>query len=300
MAKRPEISVIIPTFRNLDFLKLCLPEYLKSTRCEVIIGLDGYNREYLNYLHNCPVIVCMTERRQGLCTATNLAAEQASGGYLFLSNDDMVPAPGWDEALLSSAGPDKIISGTVWEPGLIEVPPCHVKKDLGHDPTDFRIKDFFAQANQALHQNNGRTQPGINYPFLIPAPIWNKLSGLDERFNPGSASDPDFFIRAALLDPTPVMLRSQAAIFYHFAGRSGIFAGGRISFSWKFHWKHSRLMFRDKWGRMWGQEFGQVPDVSGWENIKVTDEPAIASRLWRYLWFGIPGKYSIIKGNGIK
>jgi glycosyltransferase involved in cell wall biosynthesis len=44
-----KISVIIPTFRALEFLQLCLPEYLKSRHCEVIIGLDGYNRKYLDY-----------------------------------------------------------------------------------------------------------------------------------------------------------------------------------------------------------------------------------------------------------
>jgi len=175
-----------------------------------------------------------------------------------------------------------------------------VQKDLGHDPADFRISDFFAQTNQTLQQNNERTQPGINYPFLIPTILWKKLSGLDERFNPGSASDPDFFIRATLLDPTPMMLRNQAAIFYHFAGRSGIYAGGRISFSWKFHWKHSRLMFRHKWGRIWEHAFGQVPNISGWGNIKTKSEPVVAGRLWRYLWFGIPGKYKVVKGIGVK
>jgi len=117
MSYKYKISVIIPSFRNLEFLRLCLPEYLKSRHCQVVIGLDGYNSHYMDYLLNCQVTVSMTGRRQGLCTATNLAAQQASGEYLFLCNDDMVPAPGWDEALLTSAGPGHIISGTVWEPG---------------------------------------------------------------------------------------------------------------------------------------------------------------------------------------
>lgn len=298
MPYRCKISVIIPSFRNLEFLQLCLPEYIKSRHCQVIIGLDGHNQHYLDYLQEHPVTISVTHRRQGLCTATNLAAGLAEGEYLFLTNDDMVPSPGWDEALLSSASPGRILSGTVWEPGLIEVPPCHEKVDLGHAPDDFRGDDFVSRASQRAQKQKGKTDPGINYPFLIPAGLWEKLSGLDERFNPGSASDPDFFIRAALLDPAPEMIRCRDAVFYHFAGRSGIYAGNRVSLWWKFHWKHSRLMFRQKWGRMWEHEFGQVPDVSGWKSIKAGSEPWVSGRLWREAWFGPAGRHLIIKGQG--
>lgn len=299
MPDRYKISVIIPSFRNLEFLKLCLPEYLTSRHCQVIIGLDGDNRQYLEYLQKYPVTISLTQRRQGLCTATNLAAGLAKGEYLFLCNDDMVPAPGWDEALLSAVNSNTILSGTVWEPGLIEVPSCHEKVDLGHTPDDFRRDDFIAQASHIVQSQKEKTEQGINYPFLISAGLWKILSGLDERFNPGSASDPDFFIRAALLDPAPEMIRSKEAIFYHFAGRSGIYAGGRVSLLWKFHWKHSRMMFKHKWGRMWEHRFGQVPDISGWENIKAMNEPRISGRLWRLAWFGPAGQHSIIKGDGV-
>ncbi|MBU1355213.1 MAG: glycosyltransferase [Candidatus Edwardsbacteria bacterium] len=298
MSYRYQISVIIPSFRNLQFLQLCLPEYLKSRHCQVIIGLDGYNQQYLDYLREYPVAISVTQRRQGLCTATNLAAGLAEGEYLFLCNDDMVPSPGWDEVLLSSASLNRIVSGTVWEPGLIEVPPCHKKMDFGHTADSFRRDDFINQILQTIKSQTERTEKGINYPFLIPAKLWEKLSGLDERFNPGSASDPDFFIRAALLDPAPEMIRCREAIFYHFAGRSGIYAGDRVSLWWKFHWKHSRMMFKHKWGRMWEHKFGQVPDVSRWENIKTGGEPWVSGRLWREAWFGAPGKQSIINGKG--
>jgi GT2 family glycosyltransferase len=299
MSYRYKISVIIPSFRNLEFLQLCLPEYLKSRHCQVIVGLDGYNRQHVDFLQQYPLIISLTQRRQGLCTATNLAAGLAEGEYLFLCNDDMVPAPGWDEALLSTASPGRIVSGKVWEPGLIEVPPCHEKIDMGHSPEDFKRESFIERAWQRAQKQKGMIEPGINYPFLIPAGLWEKLSGLDERFNPGSASDPDFFIRAALLAPVPEMIRCQDAVFYHFAGRSGVYVGGRVSLCWKFHWKHSRMMFRQKWGRMWQHRFGQVPDVSGWKNIRTGIEPWISGRLWRWAWFGPSGQHSILRRSDV-
>lgn len=297
MPENIRISVIIPAFRNLDLLKLCLPEYLKSLHCEVIIGLDGRNEKFLDWLKDFPVTVSMTVRRQGLCTATNLASAQAKGKFLLLGNDDMVPAPGWDDDLLNLASANRIVSGTVWEPGLIKVPSCHLKRDFGHDARSFRREEFFGQAAGEAPGRAPVTVPGINYPFLIPAALWSRLLGLDERFNPGSASDPDLFIRAALLDPAPEMIRSQGAIFYHFAGRSGIYAGGRVSLWWKIHRRHSRLMFRRKWGRLWAHQFGEVPDVSEWRSLVPAPEPLLSGRLWRLACFGPPGPGSVIRGR---
>lgn len=288
------ISVIIPTFRALEYLKICLPEYLKCRNCEIIVALDGFNCNYVEYLAKQPVVISMTRHRQGLCTATNLAARHARGKYLLLCNDDMVPAPGWDKIMLELAGDNKIVSGTVWEPGLIEVPPCHQKHDYGHDPNNFRHKEFIDDA--AKINSKEYIERGINYPFLIDRSVWEKTSGLDERFNPGSASDPDFFIRAALLDPAPEMIRARDAVFYHFAGRSSIFPDGKVSISWKIHWKHSRWAFKKKWGRMWEHRFGQVPDITGWKNIKTKKEQVALGKIWRHLFFGWQGRYEILSG----
>lgn len=298
MKPEPRISVIIPTFRNLEFLRLSLPEYLRTPGCEVIVGLDGFSREYLEWLEGQPVTVSLTPRRQGLCTATNLAAGLARGEYLFLCNDDMVPAPGWEKPMQSLAEAGAIVSASVWEPGLIEVPPCHRKIDLGHDPQGFRQSDFQLLAGRELDAQGAAGEPGINYPFLIPAAMWRNLGGLDERFNPGSASDPDLFIRAALFDPASAMVRARGSVFYHFSGRSGIYAGGRVSLWWKFHRKHSLLMFRRKWGRMWRHRFGQVPDISGWEALRPAPEPWLSGRLWRLLSFGFAGPHQVIRGRG--
>ncbi|HTY08921.1 MAG TPA: glycosyltransferase [Candidatus Edwardsbacteria bacterium] len=285
----PLISVIIPTFRALEYLRLSLPEFMKSPDCEVIVALDGDNAAYRNYLRDLPVRISATQRRQGACTASNLAAAAARGTYLFLCNDDMVPAPGWDHAMLGLAGENRIVSGTCWEPGLIAVPPPHATRDLGHDASSFRREEFFraARAEPAV------SEPGINYPFLIPKALWDRAGGLDRRFNPGSASDPDLFIRLRLLDPPPGMVRTTRAIFYHFASRSSSFAGGSVSLTWKIHRRHGRYMFLRKWGRMWSHTFGEVPDISAWRSITPRQEPLIAGRLWRRIMFGRAGTQQV-------
>ncbi|MDI6739256.1 MAG: glycosyltransferase [Candidatus Edwardsbacteria bacterium] len=292
MNKRPLISVIIPTHRSLDCLRLSVPAFLACPDCEVVVGLDGDSAACRAYLGTLPIRVCATRRRQGACTATNLAAAAATGEYFFLCNDDMVPAPGWDAAVRELARPERIVSGWCWEPGLIEAPPCHARRDFGRDPAHFREGEFFEAVRREAAQA-GADEPGINYPFLIAKELWNKSGGLDERFNPGSASDPDLFIRLRLLDPEPGMIRAKRAVFYHFASRSSSFAGGKIALNWKFHRRHGRYMFRRKWGRMWEHAFGEVPDISGWRAITARPEPLLGGRLWRYLWFGGPGRHTV-------
>lgn len=291
MTPAPLVSVIIPTFRALDCLKLSLPQFLKEPRCEVVVGLDGDNIVFHRALAKYPVTLSVTSRRQGACTATNLAAAQARGQYLLLCNDDMVPAPGWLEAMLGPSGPDAIVSGTCWEPGLVPTPPPHKVRDFGHGPESFKIEEFF---EQAAREKPG-TEPGINYPFLISKELWDRVGGLDVRFEPGSASDPDLFVRLALAVPPPAMVRTQGAVFYHFASRSSIFAGGRLSLTWKLHRRHGRAMFRQKWGRMWEHRFGEVPESGSWRDIVPRPEPALRGRLWRKLWFGNAGKHEVVR-----
>ncbi len=291
---KPRISVIIPTFRALEYLKIALPEYLKCPDCEVIVALDGDNAAYRDYLHQFPVRLSITRRRQGACTATNLAAAAARGPYLFPCNDDMVPAPGWDRAMLGLAGENRIVSGTCWEPGLIEVPPSHATRDFGHDAATFRRDEFFNAADKGA---TAATESGINYPFLIPAVLWQRCGGLDERFNPGSASDPDLFIRLRLLEQPPDMIRTRRAVFYHFASRSSSFAGGEISVAWKFHRRHGRHMFHKKWGRMWTHRFGEIPEVSAWRDIVPQQEPLITGRWWRSIMYGPAGEHQVMENS---
>jgi glycosyltransferase involved in cell wall biosynthesis len=295
MSSRPLISVIIPTCGALEYLKLALPEFLKCQGCEVIIGLDGDNALYRDYLRQLPVRLSVTARRQGACTTTNLAAAVARGKHLFFCNDDMVPAPGWDAALLAAVSPGRVVSATCWEPGLIEVPPCHQRRDFGHEPATFRREEFFIAVATSPGAN---TEPGVNYPFLIPKAQWDKVGGLDERFNPGSASDPDLFIRLRLAEPNLDMIRTRQAVFYHFASRSSSYQGGRVSLSWKIHRRHGRYMFLEKWGRMWNHAFGEVPDMKPFQGLTLEPEPLITGMLWRRLWFGPRGAHRIIEVSG--
>lgn len=307
-SNKPLISVVIPTFTGIEYLKLSLPCYLCCPRVEVVIGLDGDNRGVRNYLEKFPVTISLTRRRQGLCTATNLAAREAHGDYLLIVNDDMVPSPNWADLFLKYCTNDTVVSAVCWEPGLIPVPPCFMNRSFGNNPDEFRIDNFNEKAKKAGVEAKGKTELGINYPFLIPRGLWDSVNGLDERFNPGAASDPDLFIRLVRLSKPPRMVRVPSIIFYHFASRSSIFRGGKESTIWKLHVRRSRYLFRHKWrqktdnGVSWSQpidhRFGEIPKRDRWTDIVTRPEPLLLGKLWRLVWFGPAGRHSVIKGDG--
>jgi ADP-heptose:LPS heptosyltransferase len=257
-------SIIIPTYNTLLYLKLFLKSLADNSSFEhqIIVCDDGSRDGTAEFLKNSPGIdAVLCPVNQGICTATNLAAAKASRDLMFIANDDLVAAPGWDTALIGRFAPGRVLSAVQVEPGWVPVAGCHLERDFGRTHDQFRKDDFtgFAKETAAAHQ--GIARPGVNYPFLLESRLWEALGGLDQRFNPGPGSDPDLFYRLALRRAE--MLQVRDSLFYHFGGRSSRFAGeipGQSS-RWKQAARDSRKIFASKWGGPWEFGFGEVPKV---------------------------------------
>ena len=103
-------SIIIPTFNNIDYLKLCLKSIQKNSEYthEIIIhineGLDGT----LEFIKKKNYKFSYSKINSGVCVAFNEAAKKATKKYIILAHDDMYFCPGWDIAfnkeLMSTVG----------------------------------------------------------------------------------------------------------------------------------------------------------------------------------------------------
>ncbi|MDP2806565.1 MAG: glycosyltransferase family A protein, partial [bacterium] len=116
---KPGFSIIIPTYNTLPYLKLCLKSFKEHSAYshQVIVCADGCSDGTNEFLKTYPGIdKVILNKNQGICSATNQAARLANREYLFLANDDLVAAPGWDEALMSQAASDRVLSGVQIEP----------------------------------------------------------------------------------------------------------------------------------------------------------------------------------------
>jgi len=183
-------SIVIPTFNNYKYLKLCLESINNNSsyKHEIIVhsndGSDGTNE----YLKKNKIKYSYSESNVGLCTSINEAVKISTTNYILYSHDDMYFCPDWDKVLLNEIKKIKhekfYLGGTMIQPSG-----AHVSLDCGNSIETFnenKLLENYQNYNFYNHQ-------GTHFaPHLVTKNMWNKVGGFSEEFNPGIASDPDF------------------------------------------------------------------------------------------------------------
>ena len=184
-------SVIIPTFNNIDYLKLCLDSLIKNSsfQHEYIIhineGVDGT----LEFIKNSGLKHSYSKDNSGVCVAFNEGVKLASKKYVLLAHDDMYFCPEWDKVLISEIKklPEEIdffLSGTMVQPFE-----SYINLNCGKSVDDFNENKLLEELPKIKFKNFQGTHW---QPSLIPIKTWNKVKGFSEEFSPGLGSDPDF------------------------------------------------------------------------------------------------------------
>ncbi len=181
-------SILIPTFNNLEYLKLCIKSLDKNSHfknqiiCHVNIGDDGT----VDFLKQNNINYSITSYNSGICEGLNKASKLSKYEYYLYAHDDFYFCPRWDYILFKEV--EKIghnnfyLSGTMMKEGQI-------KFDCGDTLEDFNEKKFLSEyKDHNYYDFQGTTWA----PSLVHRDIWNKVGGLSEEFFPGSGSDPDF------------------------------------------------------------------------------------------------------------
>jgi len=184
-------SIIIPTYNNLDYLKLCLNSIKKNSSFEheIIIhvneGKDGTNK----YLKGTSYKTTFSEKNAGVCVAFNEAVKKATKNYIVLAHDDMYFCPNWDNVFLSNLqkipeNSDFFFSGTMVQPFE-----SYINLNCGDTIDNFNEQKLLSE----LPKIKFNDFQGTHWqPSLIPLKTWNKVGGFSEEFSPGLGSDPDF------------------------------------------------------------------------------------------------------------
>ena len=231
-------SIIIPTFNNIDYLKICIDSIKKNSKYnhEIILHVNDGSDGTLEYVKNNRYIHTHTRENVGLCTAVNLAAKKSSTNYIIYAHDDMYFCPNWDisfkKEINNTNGNLYLISGT-----MIEANSGHLQLDCGSDFSDFNEKKFLAEYNSINYYDfQGTTW----CPQLIHKDTWNKVGGLSEEFNPGIGSDPDLNMKLWISGVRIFKGLSNCRV-YHF---------GSVSLRKKINLKRNRGsdIFLKKWG----------------------------------------------------
>ena len=190
-----KFSIVIPTYENSNYLKLCINSILKNSTFshQIIVHINGDDENTEKILLEKKITYTKSIENIGLCSGVNIASRKANTNYILYAHDDMYFLPNWDSILYDEV--KKInhknfylsmthISHMSGVKGDIQ----HIKYDCGSNINEFdenkllkNFKNFDFRNLQGSHWA----------PHLIHIDLWNKIGGFSEEFNPGFASDPD-------------------------------------------------------------------------------------------------------------
>ena len=184
------LSIIIPTYNNLEYLKICLKSLKKNSQLqhEIILHVNDGSDGTLKFAKENNIPHSFSVNNVGLCTAINTAVKKASSNLLLYAHDDMYFCPNWDDYLLNEINQIDhnlyYLSGT-----MIEKNSAHISFNCGETFKDFDENKLLNNFDKLVFFNH---QGSHFAPHLVHRELWNKVGGFSEEFNPGIGSDPDF------------------------------------------------------------------------------------------------------------
>ena len=244
------LSVLIPTWRNLEYLDLAYRGLVRNSAAEheIIVFFNECDADCERWASGKRVRVCKSERNLGVCGAVNRAAQQATCETLCFLNDDMYVLPGWDGALQPYLGfSDKLwLSGTAVEAG--KATPCYIGgQDYGDSPATFRETRLLAEFRGLIRPYN---VVSTWTPIVLSKANWDAVGGFDEEYFPGYGSDPDLAMKM-YRHGCRHFIGVGACLVYHFSRRT-------IARFDACPGMDAKAYFRSKWGMSWKRFFRKV------------------------------------------
>ncbi len=233
-------SILIPTWNNLSYLKLCIQSIrnYSAANHQIVVHVNEGTDGTIDWLKQEGILFTHTTENVGVCKALNMAYTLAKQDYILYMNDDMVALPGWDTALVEMIKqlPNHAfyLSSTMIEPIKSGNPCVLAPHDFGRSPET--LNEELLLKNYRLFQKSnwcGATWP----PSLVHREYWEKVGGYSEEFSPGLYSDPDFS-RKLWQAGVRYFVGVGSSRVYHFMSKST----GRITLN------NGRKQFAQKWG----------------------------------------------------
>lgn len=191
-------SILIPTWNNLGFVKLCVESIRRysSFAHQVILHVNDGSDGTLEWARKENLDFTRTPANVGICYAVNFARTLARTDYIVYMNDDMVVCPGWDLALweeIAALGHRYFsLSATMFEPYPTRSTPVIAPRNYGVTVETFDEARLLREFDKPERTDwSGATRP----PTIVHKSLWDLVGGYSVEFSPGSYSDPDFSMK---------------------------------------------------------------------------------------------------------
>ena len=245
----PMVSIIIVTYNNLDYTKLCIESIYEKTaypNFEVIVvdnaSTDG-TRDYLLELKttHSNVKVNLNEENLSFARANNMGIKASDGEYIILLNNDTVVTRGWISGLIKyfkdpSVGMAGPVTNSIGNEAKIDVN----YKDLSE-------MEPFAESFTA--KNRGKTfeiSVLALYCAAISRKVINKVGLLDEQFSVGMFEDDDYALR--LKKEGFKLICSENVFIHHFGGAT---LAKLPPEEYQRIFEENKRRYEEKWGIDW-------------------------------------------------
>ncbi len=214
-------SILIPSWNNLPYLKLCVESIRKNSHYthQIIVHINEGSDGTLAWIESQPDIdYTFSKKNIGVCYALNAGRNLVSTDFIVYINDDMYVCPGWDFALAEEINKSEhfyfFFSGTAIEP--VSSSNCVIEKDYGTNIENFREQQLLNEfSDLPMHDWQGATWP----PNVVHKNIWDLVGGYSTEFSPGMYSDPDFSMKLWNAGIRLFKGVSKSRV-YHFGSRS--------------------------------------------------------------------------------
>jgi len=232
-------SILIPTWNNLDYIKLCVASIQKYSKQqhEIIIHVNDGSDGTLDWVKASGLKYSHSAKNVGICMSLNNLAAKASHDWLLYMNDDMVACPGWDiafdDAIKVTNTDLALYFGTLIEPRKSQSP-LIINQNYGTSPEDF---DENALLENYSNDTRGDIEGAALQPTLVHKKWWTVVGGYSIEFSPGMSSDDDLLMKFWVAGCRNFRVVGKSR-FYHFGFKST----GKI--------KHNLggRIFATKWG----------------------------------------------------
>ena len=230
--RQPAVSILVPLYRNLDFLRFQVAALAADPECrraELIYVLDSPEQRAelefllrgLHCLHALSFTMAVMPGNRGFAAASNAAAALARAPLLLLLNSDVVPArPGWLAAMrgaLSMPGVGAAGPKLLFDDGSIQHAGLFFERDA--DGMWFNAHYHKGMPRHWPAAQRRRRVPGVTgAALLVRRALFEAAGGLSEDYIIGDFEDSDLCLR--LQAAGAAIAYVPEAELFHFERRS--------------------------------------------------------------------------------
>ncbi|MCF8254347.1 MAG: glycosyltransferase [Bacteroidia bacterium] len=196
--KEALFSILIPSWNNLPYLKLCIEGILKNSKYkhQIIIHVNEGKDGTLEWVQQTSYSYTHSLTNEGVCHGLNAMSKLAETNYILYLNDDMFVGKNWDDYLyqaIQEKGDEYFYySGTMVEYEDTGNPSVLSPYNFGTTFDTFDENAF----NKLVNESPKKDWFGACWPpSIVHKRLWDYVNGYDVDYSPGFYSDPDFAMK---------------------------------------------------------------------------------------------------------